>query len=251
MLVDSHCHLDYHQRDGDIGTIVTICTKMSEADTVAEIAARYDDVWCTVGVHPHDAAEEGQGNADALIARSSGEKIVGIGESGLDYFYEHSPREKQRESFAAHIEAARATGLPLVIHSRDADDEMADILENEMKNGTYHAVMHCFSSGPELARKALDLGLFVSISGIVTFKKSQELRDIVADVPLDRLLVETDAPYLSPEPHRGKRNEPLHVRHTAAKVAEIKGISAEELADITTANFFRLFDRAKPPVRAS
>lgn len=261
MLVDSHCHLDYHLRDGDIdevvaraetadiGTIVTICTKMSEAETVRDIAARYDNVWCTVGVHPHDAGEEGQEDAARLIELAAGEKVVGIGESGLDYFYEHSPRDDQRRSFRTHIAAARETGLPLVVHSRDADEEMADILREEMEQGAFCGVMHCFSSGPELARAALDLGLYISISGIVTFKKSDELREIVTEIPLERLLVETDAPYLTPEPHRGKRNEPLHVRHTAAKVAELKGVGAEDLAETTTANFFALFDRASPPAQ--
>ena len=260
MLVDSHCHLDYHQRDGDIddvvaraqdadiGTIVTICTKLSEADTVRSIAETYENVWCTVGVHPHDAGDEYPEDAQMLIALSKNDKVVGIGESGLDYYYEHSPRDDQRKSFLTHIEAARETGLPLVVHSRDADDEMADILKAEMKKGIFRGVMHCFSSGPALAKAALEIGFYISISGIVTFKSAHELRDIVAEVPLDRLLVETDAPYLTPEPHRGKRNEPLHVRQTAQKVADLKGIDLESLADVTTRNFFTLFDRATAPV---
>jgi TatD DNase family protein len=258
MLVDSHCHLDYHLRNGDIddvvarahaagiGTIVTICTKLSEAEIVRSIAAKYDNVWCTMGVHPHDAEDEFPNDAKTLIDLSKGEKVVGIGESGLDFFYEHSPRDKQRQSFLLHIEAARETGLPLVVHARDADEEMATILRSEMEKGAFRGVMHCFSSGPELARAALDIGFYISISGIVTFKKAQDLRDIVAEVPLARLLVETDAPYLTPEPFRGKRNEPVYVQHTAAKVAEIKGISDDALADATTANFFTLFDRATP-----
>ena len=260
MLVDSHCHLDYHQRDGDIddvvaraqdadiGTIVTICTKLSEADTVRSIAETYENVWCTVGVHPHDAGDEYPEDAQMLIALSKNDKVVGIGESGLDYYYEHSPRDDQRKSFLTHIEAARETGLPLVVHSRDADDEMADILKAEIEKGIFRGVMHCFSSGAALAKAALEIGFYISISGIVTFKSAQELRDIVAEVPLDRLLVETDAPYLTPEPHRGKRNEPLHVRQTAQKVADLKGIDLESLADVTTRNFFTLFDRATAPV---
>jgi TatD DNase family protein len=260
MLVDSHCHLDYHQRDGDIddvvarahdadiGTIVTICTKLSEAHIVQSIAARYENVWCTVGVHPHDAGDEYPKNAKTLIDLSKNDKVVGIGESGLDYFYEHSPRDAQRQSFLTHIEAARETGLPLVVHSRDADDEMADILKTEMEKGAFRGVMHCFSSGPALAKAALELGFYISISGIVTFKSAHELREIVAEVPLERLLVETDAPYLTPEPHRGKRNEPVHVRQTAEKVAELKGIDVETLADVTTRNFFTLFDRAHAPI---
>ncbi|MDB3952564.1 TatD family hydrolase [Alphaproteobacteria bacterium] len=260
MLVDSHCHLDYHQRDGDIddvvaraqdagiGTIVTICTKLSEADNVRSIAESYENVWCTVGVHPHDAGDEYPKDAQMLIDLSKNDKVVGIGESGLDYYYEHSPRDEQRKSFLTHIEAARETGLPLVVHSRDADDEMADILKAEIEKGIFRGVMHCFSSGPALAKAALEIGFYISISGIVTFKSAQELRDIVAEVPLDRLLVETDAPYLTPEPHRGKRNEPLHVRQTAQKVADLKGIDLESLADVTTRNFFTLFDRARAPV---
>ncbi|HAA93017.1 MAG: LuxR family transcriptional regulator [Rhodospirillaceae bacterium] len=262
MLVDSHCHLDYHLRDGDIddvvarahagdvGTIVTICTKLSEADTVLDIASRYENVWCTIGVHPHDAGEEGQDDAERLIELSSLENVVGIGESGLDYYYEHSPRDDQRRSFRAHIAAARETGLPLVVHARDADEEMTEILCEESEKGKFRGVMHCFSSGPELAKAALDLGLYISFSGIVTFKRSHELRDIAAEVPLDKLLVETDAPYLSPEPHRGKRNEPLHVRHTASVVAELHNVDQETLAEATTENFFRLFNRARPPVAA-
>ncbi|MBO44661.1 MAG: LuxR family transcriptional regulator [Rhodospirillaceae bacterium] len=260
MLVDSHCHLDYHQRDGDvddvvarahdadIGTIVTICTKLSEAGIVRSIAESYENVWCTVGVHPHDAGDEYPKDAQILIDLSRNDKVVGIGESGLDYFYEHSPRDKQRKSFLTHIEAARETGLPLVVHSRDADDEMANILKSEMEKGIFRGVMHCFSSGPALAKAALEIGFYISISGIVTFKSADELRNIVAEVPLDRLLVETDAPYLTPEPHRGKRNEPLHVRQTAQKVADLKGIDFESLADVTTRNFFKLFDRARAPV---
>ncbi len=260
MLVDSHCHLDYHQRDGDIddvvaraqdadiGTIVTICTKLSEADIVRSIAESYENVWCTVGVHPHDAGDEYPEDAQMLIDLSKNDKVVGIGESGLDYYYEHSPRDDQRKSFLTHIEAARETGLPLVVHSRDADDEMADILKAEMKKGIFRGVMHCFSSGPALAKAALEIGFYISISGIVTFKSAHELRDIVAEVPLDRLLVETDAPYLTPEPHRGKRNEPLYIRQTAHKVADLKGIDFESLADMTTRNFFTLFDRARAPV---
>ena len=253
MLVDSHCHLDYHQRDGDvddvvarardadIGTIVTICTKLSEAGIVRSIAESYENVWCTVGVHPHDAGDEYPKDAQMLIDLSRNDKVVGIGESGLDYFYEHSSRDKQRKSFLTHIEAARETGLPLVVHSRNADDEMADILKSEMEKGIFRGVMHCFSSGPALAKAALEIGFYISISGIVTFKSADELRDIVAEVPLDRLLVETDAPYLSPEPLRGKNNEPSHIIHTVNFISKIKNLPNNDVAKITSENFLKLF----------
>ena len=259
MLVDSHCHLDYHERDGDIddvltraresdiGTIVTICTKISEAKSVQKLAARYDNVWCTVGVHPHEASLECQRNPSELIKLAKCKEVVGIGESGLDYYYEHSSRTDQEKSFRTHIAAARSTGLPIVIHSRNADEDCERILKDEMQNGYFCGVMHCFSSGPSLAQTALELGLYISISGIITFKKSEELRNIIADVPLERLLVETDAPYLAPEPYRGKRNEPCYVSHTAKTLADLKKVETKILASATTNNFFTLFSRAKAP----
>lgn len=259
MLVDSHCHLDYHERDGDIDdvlarasksdikTILTICTKISEAKSVQRLAARYDNVWCTVGVHPHEASLECQRNPSDLIDLAEFDEVVGIGESGLDYYYENASRDDQEKSFRTHIAAARSTGLPIVIHSRDADEDCAHILKDEMQKGYFCGVMHCFSSGPSLAQTALELGLYISISGIITFKKSEELRSIVADVPLERLLVETDAPFLAPEPHRGKRNEPCYMSHTANTLANIKKVDTKILASKTTNNFFSLFSRAQAP----
>ncbi len=260
MLVDSHCHLDFEDFGEDIddvvaragangvGAMVTICTHLSRFEAVRGVAERYDNIWCSVGVHPHEAGAEGQKAADALVELAGHPKVVGIGETGLDYYYEHSPRAAQRESFRAHIAASRQTGLPLIVHSRDADGEMADILRAEYDLGPFTGVMHCFSSSPALAEAALDIGLYISFSGILTFKKSDEVRAIARDVPVDRLLVETDAPYLSPMPNRGKRNEPAFVVHTAAQLAEVKGLGPDDLAQRTTENFFRLFSRAKPVV---
>jgi len=259
MLVDSHCHLDYLERDGQdlaavvaraaaagVGALVTICTKLSEADRVVAIAERFAQVFATVGVHPHEAGSEGLRDPRVLIERAAHPKVVGIGETGLDYFYEHSPREAQQASFRAHIAAARETGLPLVVHARDADDDSVSILRDEFKNGSYPAVIHCFTAGPELADAALEMGFCISLAGIVTFKKAEALRETVARVPLDRLLVETDSPYLAPVPHRGKQNEPAFVPHTAAALAQIKQVSVAELAAATTANFHRLFRKAAP-----
>ncbi|MEO1190178.1 MAG: TatD family hydrolase [Pseudomonadota bacterium] len=257
MLIDSHCHLDYLQREGEdleavvaraaeqsVAGMVTISTKLSEIETILGIAARFPNVWASVGVHPHEAEQEGQGTPDRLIALAEDPKVVAVGETGLDYFYEHSPREQQRQSFRAHIAAARATGLPVIVHSRDADGETVDILAEEYDKGAFTGVIHCFSGGPALSQGALDLGFYISMAGIVTFKKAEALRETVRQVPLERLLVETDSPYLAPVPHRGKRNEPAFVSHTAAALAEVKGVSTEVLAQTTTDNFFRLFNRA-------
>ena len=259
MLVDSHCHLDYLEREGKdlaqvverarlagVGQMVTICTKLSEAAKVQAIAERFRDVHCTVGVHPHEAAEEGIGDPSPLIEHARHPKVVGIGETGLDYFYEHSPREAQQRSFRAHIAAARETKLPLVVHARDADDDTVAVLQEEFRNGAYPAVIHCFTAGPELAAAALELGFMISLAGIVTFKKAESLRDTVKTIPLDSLLVETDAPYLAPVPLRGKENEPANVVHTARALAELKGVSMAELEAATTANFRRLFWKAAP-----
>lgn len=262
MLVDSHCHLDFDALSDDldgvltraatagVGAMVTICTRVREFPRVQAIAEAHPQVFCSVGLHPHHADEEPEVDADGLVALAAGPRVVGIGESGLDFYYDNSPRAVQEEKFRAHIEAARRTGLPLIVHTRDADEDMADILAEEMAAGRFSGVLHCFSSGPDLAARAVDLGFYISLSGIVTFKKADELRAIVQTVPVERILVETDAPYLAPMPHRGKTNEPSFVVHTAAKVAEIKGISAEELADVTTANFYRLFSRAAEPAAA-
>jgi len=258
-LVDSHCHLDYLERDGDIvpvveralaagvGTLVTICTKLSEFDRVEAIARRFPRVYCSVGVHPHEAGTEGQETPDRLIDLAGHDKVVGIGETGLDYFYEHSPRAAQQASFRSHIAAARETGLPLIVHARDADDDTVAVLKDEHAKGAFPGVIHCFTAGPELAKAALEIGFYISLAGIVTFKKADDLRATVREVPLDRLLVETDSPYLAPVPRRGKTNEPANVVYTAAALAELRGLPAADFADRTTENFFRLFSRAERP----
>jgi TatD DNase family protein len=257
MLIDSHCHLDFPElandeagvlaraRTAGVAGMLTIGTRLDQFDRVRAIAERHGHVWCSVGVHPHEAKEEGQRTPDRLIEAAHHPKVVGIGETGLDFYYDHSPRDEQAESFRTHIAAARESGLPLIVHTRDADRETADILEEEHAKGAFSGLIHCFSSGPEIARRALALGLYISLSGIVTFKAAESLRAIVRDLPLDRLLVETDAPYLAPVPKRGKTNEPAFVAHTAARVAELKGVSVAELEAATTENFFRLFTKAE------
>lgn len=260
VIVDSHCHLDFDdfapeldeivaraERAG-VARMVTICTRIRRFERIRQVAERFPSVYCSVGTHPHQAGEERGIPADEIVALAeSFDKVVAIGECGLDYFYDNSPRDAQEEGFRTHIDAARRTGLPLVVHSRDADADTAAILEEEYAKGPFTGVLHCFSSGRELAMRAVDIGFYVSLSGIVTFKKSQDLRETVADLPADRLLVETDAPFLAPPPHRGKRNEPSYVVHTHRVVAEVKGLDEVESARITTANFLRLFNRVPPP----
>jgi TatD DNase family protein len=254
MLVDSHCHLDFapaeergeivaRARRAGVGTLLTISTKIAEFPTVRAIAESDPEIWCSVGIHPHEAASEGDEAVAQLVTLTGHPKVVGIGETGLDFHYEHSPRARQEAVFRAHCAASRETRLPLIIHTRAADAETAAILAKE---GTLTGVLHCFSSGRALAEKALDLGLYISLSGILTFKNAEDLRAIARDIPLDRLLIETDAPYLAPVPLRGKLNEPAFITHTAARLAEIKGIAVEELGRITSANFFRLFAKARP-----
>jgi len=257
MLIDSHCHLDFLElakdeggvleraRAAGVGGMLTIGTRLDQFDRVRAIADRHENVWCSVGVHPHEAKEEGQRSPERLIEAARHPKVIGIGETGLDFYYEHSPRSAQAESFRTHIAASRATGLPLIVHTRDADAETAELLEQEHRKGAIFGLIHCFSAGPEMAQRALALGFYISISGIVTFKAADALRTIVRDIPLARLLVETDAPYLAPVPKRGKTNEPAFVAHTAAKVAELKGVALAELEAVTTDNFFRLFDKAE------
>ncbi len=256
MLIDSHCHLDFPDFDEDrgeiiaraveagVGRMVTIGTRLSAFPDVLAIARGAAGIDCTLGVHPHHVASEGIVPAAMLIAAADEPEIVGIGETGLDYHYDNSPRDLQRKSFLNHIAAARATGLPLVVHSRDADDDMVDILRTEMGRGRFSGVLHCFSSGRRLAEAAVALGLYLSFSGILTFKKSDALRAIARDLPGNRILVETDAPFLAPVPERGKRNEPAFVRHTAWRLAELRGVAAEEIHRETTANFFRLFEKS-------
>ncbi|MGR3723829.1 TatD family hydrolase [Abyssibius alkaniclasticus] len=256
MLTDSHCHLDFPDFDGEhaeiiaraqavgVTRMVTICTRMAALPNVQAIAEAHENVFFAAGIHPMSAAKEPPVSVDDLLAIARHPKMVGIGETGLDYHYSADSAAQQKASLAVHIQAARQTGLPLIIHARAADDDMAEILTSEHKNGAFSCVMHCFSSGPELARAALELGFYLSMSGIVTFNKSQALRDIFAAAPLNRILVETDAPYLAPMPHRGKRNEPAYTAHTAAKGAEIFGTSPEAFAAATEDNFNRLFTRA-------
>lgn len=230
-------------RDAGVGQMVTISTRVKRFDTILAIAERYPNVFCSVGTHPHNADEELDVTADDLVRLSAHPKVVAIGEAGLDYFYDNAPRDAQAVGLRRHIAAARTTGLPLVIHSRSADDDMAAILTEESGKGAFPFLLHCFSSGPDLARIGVELGGYVSFSGILTFPKSEELRDISRTVPRDRMIVETDAPYLAPKPFRGKRNEPAYVAHTAEVLAQAIGVSREEIAEITTENAFRIFSK--------
>ena len=255
MLVDSHCHLDFpdfsaeldavlaRARAAGVGRMVTISTKVKKQAQLIAIAEKYPDVFCTVGTHPHHASSEMDVDAKALVALTRHPKVVAIGEAGLDYHYDTGPRDDQLKSFREHIAAARETGLPLVIHARDCDADMAAVLTEEMGKGAFRAVLHCFTAGADLARTAIDLGLYIGFTGIVTFKSSQALRDIAKNLPPDRILVETDSPYLAPVPYRGKRCEPAYVAETAKVLAETRGVSAAEIARQTTENFFRLFDK--------
>jgi len=261
MLVDSHCHLDFPDFAEEraavvaravaagVGHMVTISTRVKRFDQVLAIAEEFDNVFCSVGTHPHNAAEELDITADELVRLSAHPKVVAIGEAGLDYHYDKSPRDAQMAGLITHIDAARRTGLPLVIHARSADEDMARTLEEETGKGAFPFVLHCFSSGRELARVGVRLGGYVSFSGILTFKTSEELRSIAAEVPHDRLLVETDAPYLAPVPLRGKRNEPSYVVNTAKFLAETVGVTNEKITEITTDNFFRLFSKAAGAAR--
>ncbi len=256
MLVDSHCHLDYfteaeiegivaRARDAGVGMLVTIGVRVGQAAAVKALTERFPDVWGTVGVHPHNAGEpEGLPTVDEIVALADHPRIIGIGESGLDYFYDKSPRGMQQEGFRRHIRAARLAGLPLAIHARQADEDIFRILREEREaGGDFDFLLHCFSSGVELARQAVAMGGYLSFSGILTFPKSPEIRAIAAELPADRLLVETDSPYLAPVPLRGKRCEPAYVAHTARVLAEARGLTSAEVEALTTANFRRLFRR--------
>jgi TatD DNase family protein len=259
MLIDSHCHLDFpdfkdeldgvvgRARDAGIGRMVTISTRVRRQADLLAIAERFPDVFCSVGTHPHHADEELDiGTAD-LVERTRHPKVVAIGEAGLDYHYDSSPRAAQEQGFRAHIAAARETGLPLVIHAREADDDMAAILREEMGKGAFPAVLHCFTGGRALAFAGIELDLYVSFTGILTYKKTDELRAIARDLPADRILVETDSPYLAPGKYRGKRCEPAYVVETARVLAETRGVSPDEIARQTTENFFRLFRKVPRP----
>ena len=257
-LVDSHCHLDFPDFEADrdavieraqaagVETMVTISTRVKRHAALKALTDRYDSVYCSIGTHPHNAGEETDvTTADLVAIAAASPKVVAIGEAGLDYHYDNAPRPAQREGFLRHIAAARETRLPLVIHARDADDDVAAILTEETGKGAFPAILHCFSSGPGLAETGVGLGLHVSFSGILTFKRSDEIRAIAAAVPLDRLLVETDAPYLAPVPHRGARNEPAYVVETARVLAEVKGVDMDAIATATTDNFYCLFNKIR------
>jgi TatD DNase family protein len=259
MLVDSHCHLDFPDYTGDVegvvararaagvATCLSIGTELSRFAGVRAVAEKFPDVWCSVGVHPHEAAKEPLIGPVPLLVEAAHPKVAGIGETGLDYYYEHSPRPAQAANFRVHIAAGRQTKLPVIVHTRDADDDTVAILSEEMDKGAFTGLIHCFTGSQKLADAALALGLYISVSGIATFKNSGALRDVIKTVPLDRLLVETDAPFLAPMPHRGKTNEPAFVVHTARMLAELKGVSEDGLAAATTGNFFRLFTKITRP----
>lgn len=255
MLIDTHCHLDFPDFEAErdaiidraalagVGQMITICTRVKKFDTILALAEHYPNVFCSVGTHPNNADEELDVMTEDLVRLSAHPKVVAIGEAGLDYFYDTVSPEDQMTGLRRHIAAARETGLPLVIHSRQADDDMAAVLTEETGIGAFPFLLHCFSSGPDLARIGVELGGYISFSGILTFPKSQDLRDIAATVPHDRLLVETDAPYLAPKPFRGKRNEPAYVAHTAAVLGDTLGLGIAEIADLTTRNALRLFSK--------
>ena len=258
-LVDSHCHLDFPDYAGNVDAVVaraeaagvgvclSIGTELKRFPDVRAVAEKFPHVWCSVGVHPHESEKELLDDEAALVAEAAHPKVAAIGETGLDYYYEHSPRAPQQKNFRSHIAAARKLGLPVIVHTRDADDDTIAILEDEMGKGAFTGVIHCFTGTQRLADASLALGLYISVSGIATFKNSGALRDVIKSVPLEKLLVETDAPFLAPVPHRGKTNEPAFVVHTAKMLAELKGVSEEDLAAITTDNFFRLFSKVQRP----
>ena len=256
MLIDSHCHLEYkglvedqqgvleRARAAGITGFLNISTRQSEWERVVGTAQREADVWASVGIHPHEADKHADLGEEALIRASEDPKVIGIGETGLDYYYEHSDRETQKALFRTHIAVARKTGLPVIVHTRDAEEDTARIIADEMGKGTFPALIHCFTASADFARKMLDLGLSISLSGIVTFKNAKGLQDIASQLPQDRLLVETDAPFLAPVPHRGKVCEPAFTANTAEFVANLRGIDRDRLGEATTNNFFRLFGKA-------
>jgi TatD DNase family protein len=259
MLIDSHVNLHAAQFDEDreaviararaagVKLMVEISDRVSSFETTHALAMANPDMWCTVGTHPHEAKENPGLTGEDLAAMAARDKVVGIGECGLDYYYDLSPREVQRAVFAAHIDAARATGLPLVVHTRDADEDMTRMLENAFETGSFKLLLHCYTSGAELARRAAALGAYFSVSGIATFKAADEVRAVIADMPADRILVETDCPYLAPVPMRGRRNEPAYIGHVLDKLAEIRGWSRDEAEARTGDAFFRLFDKIPRP----
>lgn len=255
MLIDSHCHLNFdvlqddldgvlaRMKEAGVSGCVTISTRVAQFSQLTDIAEAHDNIWCSVGTHPHNAHEELDIQTSDLLTLAEHPKCVAIGEAGLDYHYDNAPRDAQETGFRRHIAAARESGLPLVIHARSADDDVAKILEEETGKGTFPFVLHCFSSGKELAQRGLALGGYVSFSGILTFKNAQEIAEVAKEAPLDRILVETDAPYLAPIPHRGKPNQPAYVRHTAEHLANLRGLTLEQIGETTTQNFGRLFSK--------
>jgi TatD DNase family protein len=258
MLTDSHCHLNYkglvdeqaavleRARAASVTTMLNISTRASEWDDVIGVAEREPDVWASVGIHPHEADLHPDVETETLVVRAQHPRVVGIGESGLDFYYDHSDRDRQRESFRSHIAAARETGLPIIVHTRDAEEDTHQILAEEMGRGAFTGVIHCFTASADFARKALDLGLYVSMSGIVTFKNAKDLQATAKDIPAERLLIETDAPFLAPVPHRGKPCEPAFVADTARFLAGLRGEAVEELSAFTSSNFHRLFSKVAP-----
>jgi TatD DNase family protein len=256
MFIDSHCHLNYkglveqqqdvlaRARAAGVRAMLNISTRECEWDDVIRLAEQEDDVWASVGIHPHEADAHTGIDTAKLVAKAANTRVIGIGETGLDYYYDHSDRAQQRSSFREHIVAARQTGLPLIVHTRNAEEDTADILTDEMGKGAYTGVIHCFTASANFARIALDLGLYISISGIVTFKNASDLRDVVKDIPEDRLLIETDSPFLAPVPHRGKSCEPGFVADTAKFLSNLRGVTVEELAAQSSDNFYRLFTKA-------
>jgi TatD DNase family protein len=256
MFVDSHCHLNYkglveeqtavieRARAARVAKMLNISTRASEWDEVIAVAAREPDVWASVGIHPHEADIHPDVETETLVERARHPRVVGIGESGLDFYYDRSDRDRQRASFRSHLAAARETGLPVIVHTRDAEQDTAEILRDEMEKGAYTGVIHCFTASADFAREALDLGLYISMSGIVTFKNAKDLAATAKDIPSDRLLIETDAPFLAPVPHRGRPCEPAFVADTARFLADLRGEPVEKLAEYTTANFNTLFHKA-------
>ena len=257
-LVDSHCHLDFpafaeqqgeviaRARTAGVGVMLTIGTRLSAFAGVKAVAEAHEGVYCSVGVHPHEAEAEPDIQVGELLGHAAHPKVVAFGETGLDYFYEHAPREAQKANFRTHVAASREAGLPVIVHTRDADEDTEALLAEEMRRGVFNGVLHCFTSGARLAEAAIEMGFYISFSGILTFKKTDALQAIARDLPLERILVETDAPYLAPIPYRGRTNEPAYVTHTASKLAALRGISLEEATVATTANFHRLFAKTRP-----
>ncbi len=258
MLVDSHCHLNYkglieeqgavldRARESGVTAMLNISTRESEWRDIVATAERESDVWSSIGIHPHEADAHPDMDLAKLVEEAKHERVVAIGETGLDYYYDHSDRDRQRQSFRTHIHAARETELPIIVHTRDAEDDTAAIMAEEMEQGAYTGVIHCFTASEEFAHKALKLGLYISISGIVTFKNAKDLQATAAKLPIDRLLVETDAPFLAPVPHRGKTGEPAFVADTAKFLAELRGEDYERLCETTAKNFYKLFNKARP-----